>query len=366
MYRKGEMIPYAGAVTSESSKYAERSAALTFRNEPMANPETYTDAWTSSIANPYDQWIQVDFGVEIEVDVLCVFPLMFKGGARMPQTLWIQCSTDGVDWATLGRYSGLSWSDAQAKSFAIPATGQLVHANEEVFGVGDGGRRTYPLTYRGQPLRRVDNPTIRRRDWQGDQQLYATPRINLLRQSSDLTKEDWFKARGLSVSQDGMLGPDGVTAASLIKLLGGTDHQLVQKLPAALDVGSTYALSVWLKAGVGAFDFQLAYYDASKFVAGAMVAISGTAWQRREVALQIAFPAVSPEIRLVGYGNGRDGDAIYAANVQLEAGVASSGYIPTADSPTTITDYALVSTVVELTVAPGPSAELAWTGDGEI
>lgn len=119
IFRKGVQLSYDGAVTSQSSMYSGRSAALTFRTTPMSDPQAVGDAWTSGIANPVNQWIEVDFGLVREVDELVLVPLMYRNGARNPQTLDIQCSDDGQLWYSLGRHSGLDWINGQPKRFAI-------------------------------------------------------------------------------------------------------------------------------------------------------------------------------------------------------------------------------------------------------
>ncbi|RQQ42009.1 hypothetical protein DF121_34215 [Burkholderia stagnalis] len=119
MYRRRQRLAYDGVNTAESSTYNGRSAALTFRPIPMANPQAVTDAWTSGIANPVNQWIEVDFGAEREVDEVVLVPLMFRNGIRNPQTLEIQCSDDGQAWIGLARAVALDWTDGEPKGFAI-------------------------------------------------------------------------------------------------------------------------------------------------------------------------------------------------------------------------------------------------------
>ncbi|UEP49671.1 discoidin domain-containing protein [Burkholderia ambifaria] len=121
MYRRGKQLAYDGASTSESSAYNGRSAALAFRTTPMDDPQAVSDVWTSSIANPVNQWIEVDFGADREVDEVTLVPLTFRNGSRNPQTYAIQCSSDGHAWTTVYFASGADWTDGQPKRVSVPA-----------------------------------------------------------------------------------------------------------------------------------------------------------------------------------------------------------------------------------------------------
>ncbi|RQZ18152.1 hypothetical protein DIE15_08475 [Burkholderia sp. Bp9031] len=122
MYRQGRRLSYDEARTSESSAYNGRTAALTFRNTPMSEWLGVADAWTSSIANPVNQWIEVDFGTPRDVDEVALVPLTFRKGSRNPQTYAIQCSSDGQAWTNVYFASSLDWTDGQPKRVRIPAS----------------------------------------------------------------------------------------------------------------------------------------------------------------------------------------------------------------------------------------------------
>ncbi|WP_175692718.1 discoidin domain-containing protein [Burkholderia ambifaria] len=122
MYRGLRQLTYDGATTSESSSYNGRNAALSFRTTSMEDPQAVADAWTSSIANPVNQWIEVDFGTPREVDEVALVPLTFRKGSRNPQTYAIQCSSDGQAWTNVYFASGLDWTDGQPKRVRIPAS----------------------------------------------------------------------------------------------------------------------------------------------------------------------------------------------------------------------------------------------------
>lgn len=119
MYRKGSQLSYDGAVASESSMYNGRSAALTFRNTPLVSPEAFADVWTSSIANPVNEWIEVDFGTAREIDSIVIVPMMYRNGLRNPQTFAFQYSMDRQSWTTVFSVSGQNWSDGESKRFGV-------------------------------------------------------------------------------------------------------------------------------------------------------------------------------------------------------------------------------------------------------
>lgn len=121
MYRARQQLTYDGATTSESSSYNGRNAALSFRTTPMSEWLGVADAWTNSIANPVNQWIEVDLGVPRDVDEVVLVPLTFRNGGRDPQTYAIQCSSDGRTWTTVYFASGVDWTDGQPKRVAVPA-----------------------------------------------------------------------------------------------------------------------------------------------------------------------------------------------------------------------------------------------------
>ncbi len=79
------------------------------------------DAWTSSIANPVNQWIEVDYGSDRDVDEVAVVPLMFRNGSRNPQTFAIQRSSDGQAWTTVYFASGVDWTNGLTKRVSVPA-----------------------------------------------------------------------------------------------------------------------------------------------------------------------------------------------------------------------------------------------------
>lgn len=119
MYREWTRLPYTGAAFDQASMYNGRGAALTFQNTDMPDPTSAAAGWTSAIANPINQWIECDFGAVRDVDSVVFAPIMFRAGARNPQTLEIQCSDDRQLWTTLVHATGLTWADGAQKRFVF-------------------------------------------------------------------------------------------------------------------------------------------------------------------------------------------------------------------------------------------------------
>lgn len=159
----------------------------------------------------------------------------------------------------------------------------------------------------------------------------ASPATNRLRASSDYSLTSaWAKSPpGLRITPGGK-APDG-SVASRITLMGTVGHNINQVLDAPLLTSSTYTLSVWLRAVKGTFSFQLAYYDLSASVNSVGSELT-TEWKRHKFTFTPAAVAASPQIRLVGYSNGADGDVFEMFGAQLEVGDTATSYIPTGAS----------------------------------
>lgn len=122
MYRNGVKLSFDGAWFYQSSRYNGRGADRTFQTSDMPDPTSAVAGWTSAIANPVNEWIECDFREARAVDSIVFVPIMYRNGARNPQTFAIQCSDDAQLWTTLVAASGLDWTDGAQKAFAINGT----------------------------------------------------------------------------------------------------------------------------------------------------------------------------------------------------------------------------------------------------
>lgn len=158
--------------------------------------------------------------------------------------------------------------------------------------------------------------------------LEATGATNLIRLSTDLSLSPWVRTAASASLTEGGMAPDG-SVAQKFTMYGTTGHNINQTLSAALTVGNTYTLSMWLKSpNWGTKQFQMAYYDGGTLANGAVVVVSPE-WKRYEYTFSPTAVAAAPQIRLVGFGNGVEGDTVEIFGVQLEVGSSASTYIPT-------------------------------------
>lgn len=165
-------------------------------------------------------------------------------------------------------------------------------------------------------------------------QLIEEQRTNLLLQSANIASATWAKAVGVAISTDGQLAPDG-TLMPLVTLSGTTNHNINQVLAAPLTSGQTYTLTLYVKAKSSPFAIQLAYYDGSTSLASTQITPVAGGTQRIDFTFTPAATAVSPQIRLIGFGNGLDGAKVYIWGAQLEPGSSPSSYIPTTTAQVT-------------------------------
>lgn len=155
--------------------------------------------------------------------------------------------------------------------------------------------------------------------------LEASGATNRIRSSSDFSTNQWIKPTATVRLSSGSKAPDG-TVSTRVSLIGTVGHNLNQVLDAPLTVGTTYTLSIWLKAIKGSLSFQLAYYDAS--VVGFSTGVRATSeWRRFTFSFTPDKILASPQIRLLGYSNGVDGDVIDIFGPMLEVGNIATSHV---------------------------------------
>lgn len=237
-----------------------------------------------------------------------------------------------------------------------------------------------------------------RTDWQGTQLLYATPRANLVLQSQAFANtSSWGQAGNglLPVSGNAGIAPDGTNTASLLTedTTNGI-HTLLAVNALTITAGSTYAVSVFAKAGMrqsmeitvttssngytAKFDLVngvvlLQGATGTGTLTSAAIDPVGNGWFRCSCVGVVSASAttLNPRFQLLGPSNGNSyaGDGVsglYLWGAQVESNAVTS-YIPTTTAPVTVTDYAVNdSGLVTLGQIPAAAAQITWSGDATV
>lgn len=163
--------------------------------------------------------------------------------------------------------------------------------------------------------------------------LIEEQRTNLMLQSENLTSGNWTLAANLTLDADVLVAPDGTLTGDRLTLIGTSGHNIVQAF-SQID-GTTYTVSVYAKNVSNFSDFfQIAYYDGPTSVESKTVKITDN-WERYSFTFTAQAGVASPQIRLLGFGFGGDGDQVGIWGVQLEVGSFESSYIKTEGSQVT-------------------------------
>lgn len=269
---------------------------------------------------------------------------------------------------SLNAATGLvTFSPAPIAASQLFWTGQFNGASSStqmLFGGGDGTTTAFTL----------NNVSIFRNDWQGNQKLYPYQRTNSAKWSQDFTNALWTKNAGGVGSAPVATGnyaaaPDGTTTASRIQLTlnGGStsaDQSIIEQGGFGTIVGQTYNQGIWLRStdGVSTYQIQLSYSGAGITV----VNVTGT-WQFFPNAAFVATDSIR------GFRFGLRGGAGTSATADILAwgamrvtGSVIGAYIPTTNVNVTVKDYTLTNALtgaVTLAVAPVTGAALTWTGN---
>jgi hypothetical protein len=262
------------------------------------------------------------------------------------------------------------------------------------FGAGDGTTTAFQLKDAlGNNVTPVGTPIVYRTDWQGKQQMYTTPRTNMVGQSEVYTT-GWTITRA-SVTQPGLQTLHGTTAFKLVEDTSAGTH-LMQRASAAntFAVGDVGVVSAVVHVGERPqlrFGFSGSGAMAATTVlvdlpTGAFTTVTGTplafglqplanGWMR----VYMGLAATSTGTATGQFITAHDGNSSYTGDgvsglyvdaVQVEnlgpspAAVLPTSYIacPTT-SAVTLTDYSITGGgAVTMAVAPLSGATLTWAG----
>lgn len=148
---------------------------------------------------------------------------------------------------------------------------------------------------------------------------------NRLKVPNNFELAQWIKPSSTMALSSGSVSPAGSTS-NRITLLSNQGHNINQALDTALLVGTTYTLSIWVKAVKGSFPFQLGYYDLSANLNATNITPTEE-WARYSYTFTPTVLATSPQVRLIGFQQGLDGDQVDIWGAQLEVGRSPSSFI---------------------------------------
>lgn len=263
----------------------------------------------------------------------------------------------------------------------------LVTANNEVFGVGDGIQTAFQLKYQGQNVYDYTSATLYRNDWQGNQQLYPTPRTNLVTFSEAIDNAAWGKTAA-TITANATTAPDGtVTADLVIPNNVNTSHQ-ANFATTAITPGSPYMFSFMAKSG-GYSQVRLRCGDSVALIVdvvvdlntGLKIAGSGAVlvepmpngFWRISLPATINLGAANATLGVWVYsggtatfvGDGVSGIYLWGGEIKPQSLPVTTSYIKTAGAAATVTDYAAGPFgQMAMAAAPLPSTVLSWSGQG--
>lgn len=133
--------------------------------------------------------------------------------------------------------------------------------------------------------------------------------------------DSWSLASGLTPTYN-VSDSQGGTTATRLTLSGADNHHMDQPLSGgALTEGEPYTITVTMQEGPAGFTggFQIAYYDDGSEVNSVDVTVPAT-WDTIEFTFIAGAAVTTPEIRLIGFSNGSDGDEVEIEQVHLVQG----------------------------------------------
>lgn len=368
---------FSAGVLVPSANYSinATTAQITYGAAPAAGAK---QTWTGTITNP-------NTGQQLVVQQ----PRPIGTGDGVTKT-FDMFPADGGNYFEVGAnfYGGGASSVAslneiryacQLRYVALVSNGRIQWINEMLAYIFNGGAAWTPTTKKYFYLADsslanlgVTGATIYRQDWQGNQQLYSTPRTNQFLYGGSLTTAPWTSGTagymGALASSTSVSAPDGSASPVSKMTVTSSNNLCARQTGLVISAGSKQTVSVWMyvpsgQPGVTAVNFSTDWNDIdggtttnlTTFNQWVRVASTATMTGSRS---QVDFDITGPS------GNLPIGTVFYLDFAQCEAGAVPTAYIPTTSAAVTVTDYSinLLTAAVTLASAPVTGAILTWNG----
>ncbi|WP_175787394.1 phage head spike fiber domain-containing protein [Burkholderia anthina] len=270
--------------------------------------------------------------------------------------------------------------------------GNGVASSGAAISSGTSFRAALAYTSIGFFLTAIGSASIYRNDWQGNQQLYPTPRTNLLKYSEDFTQGNWGKSN-ITLTPNVIMAPDGrMIGAKLTENTATSEHYSDQS-GVAVDTTKLWTRTLWVQGGErtkivlkvfcqnNTSSYCSVLFDTASGTFSGKATSNGTltytatpapnGWWKLTFTTQFttadtAFIVRTQIANATGgtlyAGDGTSG--LYVQFQQLEAGGTGGSYIATLNGSATVTDYTLNGSTVSFSSAPVPGSALTWSGTG--
>jgi phage gp46-like protein len=252
---------------------------------------------------------------------------------------------------------------------------------KQPFGRPDGVQTSFRLVdSQGRPLQAATVQHMHQTDWQGRQELYPTPRTNLILGSSTIGGSGWTLVGRATVGSTDM-APDGTNTANLLVGVAGFTGYAQSASAFAVTANTSYAGSIFLKAGTATSNAIVIFNAGVTTTVGTVVigwannipaitstagAITGAAltacsqpgWYKLSYTINTGSNVSIRELVYVDRNN--TGSSVYAWGSSLGD---PGSFIPTTTSAVTLTDYVVdPSGLVALGQVPPSGSILDWSG----
>jgi hypothetical protein len=373
----GTPTVYSNGVALSTSAYAinATTAQITFGAAPASGAVL---TWSGSISNP-------NTGQTVNINQ--ARPIGKGDGTT---TVFNMFPADGGNYFEVGAnfYGGGSSSVSSLNEIryacmlryvALVSNGRMEWINKMLAYIFNGGAAWTPTTKKYFYLADstianlgVTGATIFRQDWQGNQQMYSTPRTNALLWSQQISKWSTTQAGGAGVApivtDNYATAPDGTATASRVQfnLGGGTTINDYSRISTGVTTvaQNPYTQGAWMRStdGVSTYTLHMSFNGQN---GNASTVTVGPTWKWFNSTITAAIDTTRNfRLDLQGtLGDSNTADILVWGAMHVP-GLYTGAYIPTAGTAVTVTDYSInmATAVVTFSSPPISGAILTYSG----